>query len=88
MKAFWTYTLARIAVFAATYAVVWLVASIFLESTGVENLFVLLIALVASSAISIFVLAGLRDKLAQNVQERATRMTERIEESRRAEDVD
>jgi hypothetical protein len=88
MKAFWTYTLARIAVFAVTYAVVWLVASIFLESTAVENLFVLLIALVGSSAISIFVLAGLRDKLAQNVQERATRMTERIEESRRAEDVD
>lgn len=88
MKAFWTYTLARIAVFAVTYAVVWLVARIFLESTGVENLFVLLIALVGSSAISIFALSGLRDKLAQNVQERATRMTERIEESRRAEDVD
>jgi hypothetical protein len=88
MKAFWTYTLARIAVFAVTYAVVWLVARIFLESTGVENLFVLLIALVGSSAISVFALAGLRDKLAQNVQERATRMTERIEESRRAEDVD
>ena len=88
MKAFWTYTLARIAVFAVTYAVVWLVARIFLESTAVENLFVLLIALVGSSAISIFALAGLRDKLAQNVQERAARMTERIEESRRAEDVD
>ncbi|MDX6276033.1 MAG: hypothetical protein QOJ72_161 [Nocardioidaceae bacterium] len=88
MKAFWTYTLARIAVFAVTYAVVWLVARIFLESTAVENLFVLLIALVGSSAISVFALAGLRDKLAQNVQERAARMTERIEESRRAEDVD
>jgi uncharacterized protein DUF4229 len=88
MKAFWTYTLARIAVFAVTYAVVWLVASIFLESTAVENLFVLLIALVGSSVISIFALSSLRDKLAQNVQERATRMTERIEESRRAEDVD
>jgi uncharacterized protein DUF4229 len=88
MKAFWTYTLARIAVFAVTYAVVWLVASIFLESTAVESLFVLLIALVGSSVISIFALSGLRDKLATNIQERATRMTERIEESRRAEDVD
>jgi cytochrome c biogenesis factor len=88
MKAFWTYTLARIGVFAVTYGVVWLVASIFLESTPVENLFVLLIALVGSSAISVFALAGLRNKLATNIQERATRMTERIEESRRAEDVD
>jgi len=88
MKAFWTYTLARIGVFAVTYGVVWLIASIFLESTAVENLFVLLIALVGSSIISVFALSGLRNKLANNIQERATRMTERIEESRRAEDVD
>jgi cytochrome c biogenesis factor len=88
MKAFWTYTLARIGVFAVTYGVVWLVASIFMDSTPVENLFVLLIALVGSSAISLFTLGRLRNNLASNIQERATRMTERIEESRRAEDVD
>ncbi len=88
MKAFWTYTLARIAIFAVTYGIVWLIASTFMESTPVENLFVLLIALVASSIASVFALSSLRANLASNIQERATRMTERIEESRRAEDVD
>ena len=88
MKAFWTYTLARLTVFAVTFGVVWLIASIWLESTPGSNLFVLLIALLASSVISIFLLAGLRNNLAQNIQERAARMTDRIEESRRAEDID
>ncbi|KAA1397194.1 DUF4229 domain-containing protein [Aeromicrobium ginsengisoli] len=88
MKAFWTYTLARLAVFGATFGVVWLIASIWVEWGNLTSLLVLLISLVLSSVISIFALAGLRDKLAQNVQERAARMTQRIEESRHAEDVD
>lgn len=88
MKAFWTYTLARFAVFAVCFAIVWSVSQIWLESTTVANIWVLLISLVVSSVVSVFLLAGLRDKLALNVHERATRMTERIEESRRAEDVD
>ena len=88
MKAFWTYTFARLAVFAVTFGVVWLVASIWVEWGNLTSLLVLLISLVLSSVISIFALAGLRDKLAQNVQERAARMTQRIEESRNAEDVD
>ncbi|MEJ7634593.1 DUF4229 domain-containing protein [Aeromicrobium sp.] len=88
MKAFWTYTLARFAVFGVSFGVVWLISSIWLETTRVTTLWVLLISLVVSSVISIFVLAGLRDQLAQSVQERATRMTQRVEESRRAEDID
>ena len=88
MKAFWTYTLARLAVFGATFGVVWLIASIWVDWGNLTSLLVLLISLVLSSVISIFALAGLRDKLAQNVQERAARMTQRIEESRHAEDVD
>ena len=88
MKAFWTYTLARLAVFGATFGVVWLIASIWVEWGNLTSLLVLLISLVLSSVISIFALAGLRDKLAKNVQERAARMTQRIEESRHAEDVD
>jgi predicted PurR-regulated permease PerM len=88
MKAFWTYTLARLAVFAVCFAIVWTVAQIWLESNTVTNIWVLLISLVLSSVVSIFLLAGLRDRLAENVHQRATRMTERIEESRRAEDVD
>lgn len=88
MKAFWTYTLARFAVFAVTFSAVWLIASLFVEWGEITTLLVLLVSLLLSSVISIFVLAGLRDKLAQNVQERAARMTQRLEESRSAEDVD
>jgi uncharacterized membrane protein (DUF485 family) len=88
MKAFWTYTLARLAVFGATFGVVWLIASIWVEWGNLTSLLVLLVSLVLSSVISIFALAGLRDRLAKNVQERAARMTQRIEESRHAEDVD
>jgi uncharacterized membrane protein (DUF485 family) len=88
MKAFWTYTLARLAVFGATFGLVWLIASIWVEWGNLTSLLVLLVSLVLSSVISIFALAGLRDQLAKNVQERAARMTQRIEESRNAEDVD
>jgi CHASE1-domain containing sensor protein len=88
MKAFWTYTLARFAVFAVSFAIVWGLSQIWLETTTVSTLWVLLISLVVSSIVSVFLLAGLRDKLAQNVHERASRMTARIEESRRAEDID
>ncbi|MRJ76060.1 DUF4229 domain-containing protein [Aeromicrobium sp. SMF47] len=88
MKAFWTYTLARFAVFAVVFAVVWFAAPIFFERTEVVNIFVLLIALVISSIISIFALSGLRARLAADVHARAERMSSRLEESRRAEDVD
>ena len=88
MKAFLTYTFARLAVFAVTFSVVWLVASIFFESSANLTLLVLLVALLLSSVLSIFLLADLRNKLALNVQERAARMTERLEESRSAEDID
>ena len=88
MKAFWTYTLARLAVFLVCLVVVWFVVPIWFDRTEIVNIFSLLIAMVISSIISVFLLAGLRDRLALNVHQRATRMTERIEESRRAEDVD
>lgn len=88
MKAFWTYTLARFAVFAVTLGVVWLISSIWFEPGALTSLLVLFIALVLSSVVSIFVLARLRERLAQSIQDRASRMTERIEESRNAEDID
>jgi uncharacterized protein DUF4229 len=87
MKAFWIYTLARFAVFAVTYVVVWAIASIWLDPDFV-NLFVLLVALIVSALASYFALGGLRDDLAQNISGRAERLSQRIEESRRAEDVD
>ena len=87
MKAFWIYTLARFVVLAVTYLVVWGIASIWFDP-GFANLFVLLIAFLLSSVISYFALARLRDDLAVHLSDRAGRLTQRIEESRRAEDVD
>ena len=87
MKAFWIYTLARFVVLAVTYLVVWGIASIWFDP-GFANLFVLLIAFLLSSVISYFALARLRDDLAVHLSDRAGRLSQRIEESRRAEDVD
>ncbi|KQY58487.1 hypothetical protein ASD11_02140 [Aeromicrobium sp. Root495] len=88
MKAFWTYTLARFAVFAAVYAVTWTIGYFVFDLSALANLVVLLISLIVSSIISVFALAHLREQLAINVQQRAERMSARIEESRSAEDVD
>ena len=87
MKAFWIYTLARFVVLAVTYLVVWGIASIWFDP-GFANLFVLLIAFLLSSVISYFALARLRDDLAVHLSDRASRISQRIEESRSAEDVD
>lgn len=88
MKAFWTYTLARLGIFAVTWAVLWGLAQLIFESSAVLNLWTLLLALIVSGAISIFVLASMRDRVAVRIQERARALNDRIEESRRAEDVD
>jgi prolipoprotein diacylglyceryltransferase len=88
MKAFWRYTLARLSVLAVTYLLLWGIGRTFLEFDELTNLLVLLAAMVISSVISIFLLAGMREQVALQLQERAERMTSRIEESRSAEDVD
>lgn len=88
MKAFWTYTLARFAVFLGCYVVAWLVVGLWLESNEIVNIWVLLVALVVSSIISLLTLGKLRENLARTMQSRAEKINDRIEESRRAEDVD
>ena len=87
MKAFWLYTLARFGVLVATYLVVWGIASIWFDPAFI-NLFVLLVSFVISAAVSYFALARLRDNFAAHLSERASRLSQRIEESRSAEDVD
>jgi len=88
MKAFAVYTFARLGVFISCYLATWLIAGIWLDSLAFLNLWVLLVALILSSAISIVALAPLRDAFASRLQERASSINQRIEESRRAEDVD
>lgn len=88
MKPFLAYTAARLGLFVVAYGLIWLVMSFWLEFSTITNLWVMIMALVLSSVVSIFTLGRLRDKLAANVHARASRMTKRIEESRSAEDVD
>jgi uncharacterized membrane protein len=83
MKEFVVYTGLRLALFAASFAVLWFALSNWL------SLFpLLLLALVVSSILSIFVLRAWRDRLAARIETRATRMTERLEAARKAEDED
>jgi hypothetical protein len=49
---------------------------------------VLLLALILSSILSVFVLRAARDRLAGTIERRASRMSQRIEAARRAEDDD
>jgi hypothetical protein len=83
MKEFAVYTGLRLALFAASFAVLWFALNSWL---GVFPL--LLLALIVSSILSIFVLRAWRDRLAQRIETRATRMTERLEAARKAEDED
>jgi hypothetical protein len=87
MKAFLLYTLARMAVFVATYLVLWGLASIWFDPAFV-NLLVMLVAFIVSAFVSYFILGRLRDVVATQISDRAGRLSQRIEESRRAEDVD
>ncbi len=88
VKAFWRYTLARFLVFAVCWGALWGLGLLVFEMSPLSNLVILLVAMLVSAVVSAFLLAGLRDDLARNIEDRATRMTERLEESRSAEDVD
>jgi hypothetical protein len=88
VSAFWKYTLARLGLFVACFAVVFVVLSMFFKVDDTMTLFAALGALIVSAIISLIALRGLRDELARQVADRAAGVTRRIEESRRAEDVD
>lgn len=83
MKEFAIYTGLRLALFAACFAVLW-----FALNNWLTIFPLLLVALIVSSILSIFVLRAARDRLAGTIERRAGRITDRIEQSRRAEDDD
>jgi len=83
MKEFAVYTGLRLALFAACFAVLW-----FALNNWLTIFPLLLIALIVSSILSIFVLRAARDRLAGTIEQRAGRISSRIEQSRRAEDDD
>ena len=87
MKTFWKYTVARLAILAVTFAVLWGLAKLLDIANG--NLpFILMAAIIVSAIVSLFALRSLRDDLAGRLQERAARAADRVEASRDANDVD
>jgi hypothetical protein len=91
VKAFLVYTVLRLALFVATYAVLItvVVAVSGDRSPAAATAFVSLIAAaVISSLLSLKVLAGPREKLAQSVEARARRASAKLEEIRSREDAD
>jgi hypothetical protein len=86
VKEFWSYTLLRLLLFAASVAVV---GGIWLAVSGSANvMWVLIIALVISGAASYFLLGRQRTALAHHVDERARRATAKFEEMKAKEDVE
>jgi hypothetical protein len=88
VKHFVVYTVLRIGLFLATAAVLSTVAMLlFGRSQGVwfASLF---LAMIVSSVLSLKLLAGPRERLAESVEARATRAKAKFEEIRSREDVD
>jgi len=88
VKEFVVYTLARIGLFVASYAVI---AGLYLLVTGGDTLpllWPLLLAAVVSAVASYYLLRGQRDRFAAVVQRRAEAASARFEERRAKEDVE
>lgn len=86
MKEFVVYTVLRLVLFAASFAIV---AGIWLAvSDNVPVLWVFVIAFVVSGVASYFVLDRQRESFARRVDERARRASEAFEARRAREDAD
>jgi Protein of unknown function (DUF4229) len=88
VKEFAVYTVARIALFVASYAVI---AGVYMLATGRESVplvWPLLLAALVSAVASFYLLAGPRTRFAARVEARAANMSRRFEEARAKEDLD
>lgn len=88
MRPFLLYTLARVALFAATFGLIWLVFGRWLQWGAVSALYTAIIAMVVSSVVALLVLGSLRDQFALQVSQRAERAKAAYEARRSAEDAD
>jgi hypothetical protein len=87
VKEFAIYTVARVAMFLATLVVLggaWLL----LVGGGSSLFWPFLMAVVISAVGSYYLLRGPRERFAQKVEERAARMTARLDAARTKEDTD
>lgn len=88
MKEFAVYTLARIGIFVASYA---MIAGVYLLVTGGDSiplLWPLLVAAAVSAVASYYLLRGQRERFAAAVQHRAENASARFEARRAKEDTD
>ena len=88
MKEFFVYTLARIGLFVASYA---LIVGVYLLVTGgdkVPLLWPLLLAAIVSSIASVYLLRQMRERFAAVIDRRAKAASARFEEARAKEDTD
>jgi hypothetical protein len=88
VKIFAVYTLARLALFAASYGLIWLIFGRWLAWDAVSALYTALIAMVVSSIVALAVLRSMRGRLAEQVAMRADRAKAAYEARSRAEDDD
>ena len=88
MKDFVVYTLGRLALFVATYAVLGGLWSLVGEVTTTSLFVIIVLAAVISSLLSLKFLAGPRDRFAARVEQRASRATAKFDEIKSREDVD
>jgi len=85
VKEFAIYTLARIGLFVASYVVI---TGLFMAFGTSAILFQLVLAALVSAVASYYLLQGPRQRFAARVDERATNIARRFEESRAKEDRD
>ena len=88
MKEFWIYTVARIGLFIASYAVVAGIYMLLTGSSHVPILWPFLVAMVISAVASYYLLRGPRARFAAKVEQRASRAASALEQVRSKEDRD
>lgn len=88
MKHFVTYTVLRLTLFIACWAVIAGVATLVFSDSTAVGIWSFIAGAVVSSALSLKLLAGPRERFAQSVQARADRATARFEQFKTSEDAD
>lgn len=86
MKEFVIYTLSRLGLFVAVYAVIVGVYLLVTGENAVPIFWPFLVAIVVSSIASVYLLKGQRKRFARVIERRATAASQRFEASRSKED--
>jgi hypothetical protein len=87
VKEFIVYTAARFGLFLVVYGVI-IGGYVLVNGTPIPVLWPLLLAAILSTVLAVFLLRGMRDRFAAQVNARATRMSQRFEEMKAKEDHD